>query len=294
MTKTYTINNFKTDYPTDEACLNKIFMLRTESLKRCPKCGKEVTFQKVKDRRCYYCPKCYYQYYPTKGTIFEKTTTPLTYWFYSIFLFTTSKNGLSACELQRQIGVTYKTAFRMLHQIRTLLSDDSELFNGIIELDESYIGGKNKNRHKDKRVKNSQGRSYKDKIPIFGILQRGGNVSAYVVSDVKSLTLTPIIVNKVAFGSKIMTDEWNSYSSLRNLNYSHEVVYHSRGEYVKNNCYTNGLENFWSVVKRTINGSYIHVSKKYMQNYMNEVSFRYNNRSNKNIFKTLLNLSVAA
>jgi transposase-like protein len=198
-----------------------------------------------------------------------------------------SKNGLSACELQRHLGVTYKTAFRMLRQIRTLIENDESLFSGVVELDETYIGGKNKNRHHDKKVEHSQGRSYKDKKPVFGILQRGGKVNAYYVPNVRSATLKPIICDKVEVGSSLMTDEWNSYSGL-SAYYDHQICYHGRKQYVNGDCSTNGLENFWSIVKRSINGSYIHISKKYLQLYLNEFVFRFNNRDSPNLFSDLL------
>lgn len=268
-TKKYTIKQFREDYPTEEICLDKVFKLVYKDLIICPKCNCSVTYKRVSTRRCYQCPKCYNQLYPTAGTIFEKSTTPLMYWFYAIFLFTASKNGLSAMELQRQIGVTYKTAFRMLKQIRSMIKEDSSVMSGI------------------KRVAHSQGRSYKDKVPVFGILQRGGKVRAFTVDNVKSETLRPMIYSNIQKGSSIMTDEWTSYSGL-SKHYNHEIVYHGRGQYVNGNCYTNGLENFWSIVKRTINGSYIHVSGKYMQYYINECVFRFNNRDNKQIFNQLV------
>ncbi|MNT14406.1 ISXO2-like transposase domain protein [compost metagenome] len=291
----YTIKQFREEYPDDDACLNKIFKLTYGDMTECPKCGCTKSFVRVKTRQCYQCPKCYYQVFPCAGTVFHRTRTPLTYWFFAIFLFTISKNGLSACELQRHLGVTYKTAFRMLKQIRTLITNDDSIMSGVIELDESYVGGKNKNRHKDKKVKNSQGRAYKDKSPVFGILERSeegtSRVIAYTVPDVKSQTLKPLIYDKVEAGSAIMTDEWNSYTGL-NKDYEHGICFHGRGNYVSgenNEVYTNGLENFWSTVKRGINGSYIHVSPKYLQLYINEFVFRFNNRNSPEMFNDLIN-----
>lgn len=291
----YTIKRFQEEYPNDDACLDKIFQLTHGKMTECPKCGCTKEFVRVKTRRCYQCRDCYHQIYPCAGTIFHKTTTPLTYWFFAIYLFTISKNGLGACELQRHLGVTYKTAFRMLHKIRSLIINNESVMQGIIELDESYIGGKNKNRHKDKKVKNSQGRAYKDKSPVFGILERSeestSRVIAYTVPDVKSQTLKPLIYEKVEQGSAIMTDEWNSYTGL-NKDYDHGICFHGRGNYVSgenNEIYTNGLENFWSIVKRSINGSYVHVSPKYLQFYINEFVFRYNNRDKSEIFNELIN-----
>jgi transposase-like protein len=223
------------------------------------------------------------------NTIFEKSTTPLTYWFYAIFLFTKSKNGLSASELQRQIGVTYKTAFRMLHKIRSLLIQENEKFTGIVEMDEAYVGGKNKNRHFDKKIKHTQGRSHMDKKTLFGIMERGGNVIVRDIPNTSSKHLLPIIYKNVLQNPEtiIMTDEWTPYKKL-DKNYKHEKVYHGKGQYSNGLCHTNSMENFWSVLKRTINGSYVGVSKKYMQVYADEVVFRYNNRNNRDIFNSVL------
>lgn len=286
--KNYTITQFRKEYSTDAVCLDKIWKLKFGNLTTCPKCLRETTFRRITTRTCYQCVNCYHQIHPTKNTIFEKSTTPLILWFYAMYLFTASKNGLSAKEIERQLGVSYKTAWRMLMQIRSLLDTDIELLEGVFEVDETYVGGKNKNRHKDKRVMNSQGRAGIDKTPVFGMLNRQGNVYAYKVPDTTILTLMPIIKAVAKEGSTLHTDEFNTYKGLKNHNYQHETVNHSIGNYTMNDCTTNRMENYWSIVKRTIHGSYITVSRKYLQEYVNEVSFKYNNRGNKNLFNTLL------
>jgi transposase len=286
--KQYSIADFRKEFPDDDACLNKLFSARFGAMEKCPECGRKNKYKRVKGRKCFFCPVCYNQIYPCVGTPFEKSTTSLVLWFYAEFLFTVSKNGLSAAELERHLGVTYKTAYRMLSQIRKSIKPDNSLFDGIIEIDETFVGGKNKNRHKDKKVKNSQGRSFKDKTPVLGILKRGGNVSTHVVPDTKAKSLLPHIAAKVAKGSQVMTDEWGAYSSLGS-EYDHQFVYHGKGEYVNEaGATTNRIENFWSIFKRTIGGSYIHVSRKHMQLYANEIAFRYNERDNKQIFHALL------
>lgn len=292
MNKNYTINDFRADYPNEDACLNKVFSLVTKNLKCCPKCRKRSEFKRVNERRCYRCVECHYQLYPTKGTIFEKTTTPLTVWFYTMFLFAKSKNGLSACELERQTGVNYKTAWRILMKIRGAVETKDVVLSGVVEMDETFVGGKNKNRHFDKKVEGSQGRSFKDKTPVFGMLQRGGNVAAYVVANTKAESLVPIALSKVEKGSHIHTDEWEAYNGLNKL-YKREFVYHRKGEYANGDVTTNRIENFWSVFKRTINGSYIRVSPKYLQQYVNEVVYRYNNRD-KDVFAELLEVIFSA
>lgn len=307
--KKYTIKQFREEYPDENACLDKVFKLVYRGLSNCPKCDKAVTFRRVATRRCYQCPKCYHQLYPCRSTIFEKSTTPLTYWFYTIFLFTVSKNGISAMEVMRQVGVTYKTAWRMLKQVRTLFADRETVFTGIVQVDETFVGGLNKNRHWDKKVEKSQGRSFKDKTPVFGAVQANtykiittisgkekkvidvaSKVQCFVIPDTKGKSIRPIIRRIVKPGSIIVSDEWHAYTGL-SKQYDHRIVDHARKEYVNANGDTsNAAENLWSCVKRTIKGSYIHVSPKYLQSYVNECSFRFNNRTNKGIFNELLTL----
>lgn len=288
MNAKYTITHFRKDYPNNDACLHKIYTIRYKDLKTCPKCGNDANYKKVATRMCYYCPECYNQIHPMAGTIFEKSTTPLVDWFYAMYLFSQSKNGLSARELQRHIDVTYKTAFRMMHKIRNLLETDIELLEGIYELDETYIGGKNKNRHQDKKYTNCQGRSTVDKEAVFGLLNRDGKVVAYRVPDVSAETLMPIIEATIPKGSTVNTDEWKSYNGLAKANYNHKTVYHNRGQYADGDTTTNRVENYWSNVKRTLKGCYITVSPKYLQNYVNEVTYKYNNRGAKSLFNDLI------
>ncbi|HLP50981.1 MAG TPA: IS1595 family transposase [Chitinophagales bacterium] len=287
MATKYTINIFKKEYSTEAACLDRILKLKYPDLKTCPKCNREATFTRIKTRPCYHCDKCYYQIYPTVGTIFEKSTTPLTSWFFAMYLFTASKNGLSAKELERHLGVTYKCAFRMLHKIRSILENDKDLLSGVVELDETFVGGKNINRHYDKKIQGCQGRSHKDKTPVFGMLERGGNVVAKVVKDTKIQSIIPIAKRTIEEGSIVCTDEYSAYDSSR-PDYIHERVNHNIGQYANGDVTTNRIENFWSNVKRTLKGSYITVSPKYLQNYVNECTFKYNNKGNKNLFNELL------
>lgn len=274
--KKYTLTQFKANYPTNEACLDRIFQLRYGNLV-CPKCESDKQFTKVKDRRSYQCPSCGFQIYPTQGTIFEKTTTPLTYWFYAIFLQTTTRNGVAAKELERQLNVCYKTALRMSHQIKLLMaySKSNEPFTGVIQADESFFGGLNRNRHADKKVTESQGRSTKDKTPVFGMVDLKGNISAHVVTDTKGTTLKPIIQKHVDKNNSIViTDEWLGYSRIKE-EFQHVVIKHLEQEYVRGGFHTNTIEGFWSQLKRTIKGTHIHVSRKHLQKYVDEVAFRY-------------------
>jgi transposase len=289
--KSYSIKQFRLDYPDEQACLDKVFQLTYKDLNICPKCSETTKFRRIPTRRCYQCTKCYHQIYPCASTIFDKSRTPLMYWFYAMFLFTASKNGISACELQRQIGVTYKTAWRILKHIRILLSNDSQdLFTNtsIIEVDETFVGGKNKNRHTDKKVAQSQGRSFKDKVPVLGMLERGGQVKSVVIDNTSSKQVKPHLYNNIPGGAIVMSDEWHAYKGLGSY-YNHSIVDHSKKCYVNGETSTNGIENFWSVLKRTFNGSYIHISKKYLQLYVDECVFRFNHKKDVLIFNSLLN-----
>ena len=289
--KKYTITEFREDYATDAACLDKIFKLRYNNL-ICPKCEGTKSFTSVKDRRSYQCPSCSHQIYPTQGTIFEKTTTPLKFWFYAIYLQTTTRNGVAAKELERQLNICYKTALRMAHQIKILMANNNknkEPFTGVIQCDESFIGGLNKNRHADKKVENSQGRSYKDKTPVFGMVDLKGNISAHVVANTKGETLQSLIRTHVdKDNSIVISDEWFGYNNL-NETFKHVVINHFEKEYVRGAFHTNTIEGFWSQLKRTIKGTHIQVSRKHLQKYVDEVAFRYMNKDKQDtMFETVL------
>jgi len=263
----YTIKQFKTQFPTDEACLAHIFNQRFPDGCKCPKCGKE-SFHPVKNRRSYAC-SCGFQVYPTEGTIFHKSSTSLVLWFYAIFLMAQSKNGVSAKELERHLGVTYKTAWRMAKQIRKLMSDNDEPFDGEVEADETYVGGKRRGK---------RGRGAEGKTPVFGVVKRQGGVKTSIVKDVKQKTLMPLIEKMVKSGSLIFTDESNSYNKVKSMGYGHEKVKHGKDEYVRGATHTNTIEGFWSQFKRSVHGTFHCVSPKHLQNYLNEFSFRYNHR----------------
>lgn len=287
--KRFTINEFRQKYPNEDACLDKIFQLRFKNLV-CPKCENDKPFNRVKNRRSYQCPSCAFQVYPTKDTIFEKSTTPLTHWFYAIFLQTTTRNGVAAKELERQLNICYKTALRMSHQIKLLMADKSvEPFEGVCEADECFIGGLNRNRHADKKIPESQGRSAKDKTPVVGVIKRGGKVVARVVNDTTRQSLHGVIKEVVVKDASVLiTDEWLGYRGL-SKEMPHVVINHSEGEYVRGAFHTNTIEGFWSQLKRTIKGTHIHVSKEHLQKYVDEVAFRYMHKDKQDtMFETIL------
>jgi len=265
----YTIKNLRNDFPNDEACLDFIFKNRWPKGLTCQNCESK-DFYHVKGRKSYAC-KCGYQVSPTEGTIFHKSSTPLTLWFHAIFLMSQSKNGVAAKELERQLGVTYKCAWRMARQIRLLMTDDGGPLGGneIVELDETYVGGK---------AKGKRGRGAAKKTPVFGAVERDGKLKTKVVLNVRKLTLMPLIKDMVADNSVIVTDESNSYNDVKKIGHLHESINHSKGQYVDGDVHTNTIEGFWSQFKRSVHGTYHSVSRKHLQLYLDEFSFRYSHR----------------
>lgn len=268
MTK-FTIKDFNTQYPDDNACLQSVFQNRYGKLKVCPSCEKNTRFYKVAKRKCYACQFCGHQLHPLSDTIFHKSETSLKTWFYAIFLFSNSKNGVSAMELQRQTGVTYKCAWRICKQVRFLMTQGNEPLQGVVEMDETYVGGVRPGK---------RGRGAEGKTPVFGMVERKGKVRAVVVSDVKTKTLMPIVLSSVKKGAVISTDEGNNYNRLKENCYEHGTVKHGKGQYANGMFHSNTIEGFWSQLKRSINGTYHAVSRKYLQAYVDEFSYRYSNR----------------
>lgn len=265
----YTIRDLLKDFPTDDTCVEYIFKMRYPE-PVCPECEAEKSFYRVSTRKCYSCSHCGYQIHPTAGTIFHKSSTPLTLWFHALFLFASSKNGVSAKEVQRQLGVTYKTAWRMSKQIRSLMTQGKNPLDGTVEMDETYIGGRKRGGKRGRGA---------DKEAVVGIAQRDGSVRVRHVENVKASTLMPMLRENVKLGSAVMTDEFPVYNRVSKDGYLHEVVQHGIKEYVRGNAHTNTIEGFWSQVKRSISGTHHAVSPKYLQFYLNEFVFRYNHRN---------------
>lgn len=228
-----------------------------------------------------------------KGTFMESSKIPLLDWFTVIFFFLSDKQGMTTTQIMNLIGVTKKTAWFMLQRIRQAFKQDAnEKFDGEVEVDESYVGGKNKNRHYNKKVKKSQGRSTKDKAPVFGIVQRNGKAYIRVVKSVDWRTLTSTMLRKIKVGTAIYSDEYSAYKKVfdKAKSFTHEIVVHGKGNYVNGNAHTNNIEGLWNIMKDAVCGTYNHVSRKHLQRYCDEVTFRYNNRkvSNRGCFVELI------
>ncbi|MFA5013229.1 MAG: IS1595 family transposase [Candidatus Paceibacterota bacterium] len=265
----FTYKEFNKKYSDDNACLEAIFNARYGA-KKCPKCKHKSKFHKLSKRKCYSCQNCGYNIFPLADTIFHKSSTSLKDWFFAIYLFATSKNGVSAKELQRQLGCTYKTAWRIGKQIRLLFSQNNIQLFDVVEADETYIGGKKGGK---------RGRGAGNKTAVFGIVQRKGSIKVKVVKNVKSKTLLPIIKENVKNGARFISDEFPSYSKVGKNGYNHNYIKHAVKEYVRGDIHTNNIEGFWSQLKRSIDGTHHAVSPKYLQSYVDEFSYRYNQRN---------------
>lgn len=269
----FTINDFRKRFPNDDSCLDEIMGLTHGEDITCPECEKTSKFHRVRNRRCYECRWCGYQVYPTKGTVFEKTTTPLSDWFYVIYLMTETRSGVSAKEVERQLGVTYKTAWRMCHKVRELMGqNEGRKLTGQLEADETLVGGK--------KSGGKRGRGAPGKTVVFGVMERGGDVKAVPVPNVKKKTLQPIIHENAEKGSVVNTDELKSYIGLDKAGFEHRTVNHGSGQYVDGDIHVNSMEGFWARLKLSIRGTHVHVSRKHMHRYVDEFAFRYNNRKN--------------
>ena len=249
----------------------------------CPKCGGDRIGQ-IKSRRMFQCKAkgCRKQFSTKVGTVFEDSPLGLDKWLVAVWCITNAKNGISSCELARAIGVCQKSAWHMLHRCRKLMDNDrNEKFDGLVESDESWIGGKMKNMHKSRRAKLPQGTGMVGKTAVHGLLQRGNGskpsqVRADVIPNTKRGTLHQKIEQHVKTGITVFTDALASYKGL-DWGYVHKTIDHAVS-YVEGEIHTNGLENFWSLLKRSLGGTYVAVAPKHLVRYCTEQAFRFNER----------------
>jgi len=267
---TYSVLKFMEQFPSDNACLEHLFEIRYGKDAGCPRCGEIGKFKRLASRPAYTC-NCGHHIYPMAGTPFQDSRTPLQKWFYAMYLFTTSRHGVPAKELQRQLSVTYKTAWRMGHEIRKYMAsvDGDNSLSGTVEADETYIGGKRKGK---------RGRGAAGKTVVFGMLEKDGDVITRIVPNAGRVVLQGHIVKNVESGTVMHTDEWLGYRGLAAQGYGHETVEHGCGQYARDGVHVNGIEGFWSQIKRSIKGTHVHVSHKHMAKYLGEFEYRFNMR----------------
>jgi transposase-like protein/predicted RNA-binding Zn-ribbon protein involved in translation (DUF1610 family) len=269
----YTFKQFQAEYPNDAACLAKLMEINYGGTElTCPACGVDrAKFHPMAKRRAYACQECGHHIYPAAGTIFHKSRTNLTKWFFAMYLMTSTRHGVAAKEIERQLGVTYKCAWRMCHELRKLMAAADHDFGGgpglkgHIEIDETLVGGRRKANEPD------------NKTIVMGLLQRDGKIVAAPIPDVTNYTVEGIINENVAEGSTISTDEHRSYQGLKHA-YDHGAVNHSAKEYVRGIHHVNSLESHWSLFKRAVKGTHVHISSKHAWKYVSEFSYRRNMR----------------
>lgn len=267
----YTAKQFHAEFPNDAACLDYLMNKRFPGhIALCTECTVERRHYRVSGRTCYACPVCGSHLFPLAGTICHKSTTSLTTWFYVIRLMSTTRVGVSAKQIQRETGVTYKTAWRMMKQVRILMAEKIML-QGKVEMDEAYFGGIDTNKHQHLRGK--------AKTPVFGIVEREGRVVARVIPAASKAEILPVVAEVLAPRSKVFADASRTLAQVRWMGQSHKVktVDHSKG-FRQGQAHTNTIEGFWALVKRGIHGVYYQVGAEYLQSYLNEYAFRYNRR----------------
>jgi len=267
----YGVGDLKEEFPSDSVCLDYIFdFLHSRN------CSCGGRYKRLPNRKQYQCSKCRFQIAPAVDTIFEKSSTPLTLWFHAIFIFSNAKSGISAKEMERQLNVTYKTAWRILRLIRESLRQGKNKLKGNVEMDEAYFGGKGDGGKYNKNYKQVM----KKKAVVVGAVERDGKARVETVPDATADTLGKFIVENIQKkDTRLLTDGSNRYENWA-YDYDRHSVNHGKKEYTRGDIHVNHVENFWSHLKRSIKGTHKVVSKKHLQSYLDGFVFHYNNRHN--------------
>jgi transposase len=277
---TMTYGRFLELFPDNDACLEHLKGKFFADGSECPKCGKASKFHRITGRSAYSCQYCGHHVYPAAGTIFHKSTVSLQLWFFAIYLMSSTRCGISAKQLEREIGVTYKTAHRMFKQIRTLLSDDGEgPLTGNVEVDESAHGGKPRAyQTRDPRLHEVH-KSYKP--TILAMVERGGRVRPRVIANRGTRAIHGAVLQHVLPSAMLFTDEWSAYSTVAKGYRGHRRIKHKANIYVQGDTHTQTVEGFFGLFKNGVRGVYHSISSAYLQNYLNEYAFRYNRRNSR-------------
>lgn len=274
------IHDFLLVFPDEQACINHLEQIRWNGVVVSPFDETSKVYKCAGNK--FKCKNTGKYFNAKTGTIFESTNIKLMKWFLALYVFSSHKKGISSYQLAKDIDVTQKSAWFMLHRLRAAFGNTNDhKFNEIVEIDETFMGGKTANKHDKKVVRDEKGRAVDVKAPVLGFREREtGTVFAQVVPNVQARTLYPIIKNKVTTGAHIITDEAPTYNDLEAwpMSYEHNSVCHSAKQYVDGKFHTNGIENFWSHLKRGVDGIYHWVSVEHLQSYVNEFALRYNTR----------------
>ena len=268
-----------TTYNTEEKCSQYIALKRWGDKPICPHCGSIDKVYAFSDKIYYKCGSCRKKFTVRVGTIFQDSKIPLTKWFASIYLFACRSKGVSSLQLSKDLQITQKSAWHMLHRLRYGMSNPNfkDKLEGVVEADETYIGGKQKNRHQSKQ-QGFIGRGGEDKEVVFGAIERKGDVFVKHVKTAKKEVIQPIIIANVKEFARVITDEWYGYNGLDKEKFYHSTIQHKLKKYVVGDIHTNTIEGFWSILKRNLYGIYHIASKKHLQKYLEEVAYRFNNR----------------
>jgi transposase-like protein len=265
-------------FKDDKTCTDYLAQSRWAETPSCPHCGNVGAYITNRGFKCK-AKECHKKFTVTTGTVFENTKVPLRLWFATIYLATAHKKGISSLQLSRDLNITQKTAWFLLHRVREMLTENApQMLEGTVEVDETYVGGKSRNKHVSKRIPNSQGRSGNGKTAVVGLLARNGDVRTFVIKDTEANTLQPIMLANVDPSAVVVTDAYRSYNGLAKT-YRHVTVKHIENNYVtEGDNHTNNIEGFWSQLKRGIIGTFHQVSPKHLHRYCHEFGYKYNTR----------------